>query len=82
MACSQPNLTAGWASAEVIGSLAAGALLAVAFVRWELRAPEPMLPMRFFRSRSFAAPASSAECFLATIWQIISLCLRAQVPVG
>ena len=29
----------GWGSAEVIGSLAGGVLLAVAFVAWELRAP-------------------------------------------
>jgi EmrB/QacA subfamily drug resistance transporter len=47
--------SAGWGSAEVLGSLAAGALLAVAFVRWELRAREPMLPMSFFRSRTFTA---------------------------
>src|SRR4051812_19940523 len=37
---------AGWDSAEVLVSLAAGALLVAAFVAWELRAPEPMLPMR------------------------------------
>jgi MFS family permease len=30
-------------------------LLAVAFVAWELRARQPMLPMRFFRSRAFSA---------------------------
>jgi EmrB/QacA subfamily drug resistance transporter len=46
---------AGWESLEVVGSLAAGTLLAVAFVAWELRAREPMLPMRFFRSRAFSA---------------------------
>jgi EmrB/QacA subfamily drug resistance transporter len=46
---------AGWGSPEVVASLAAGVLLAVAFVRWELRAPAPMLPMRFFRSRAFTA---------------------------
>jgi EmrB/QacA subfamily drug resistance transporter len=45
----------GWGSLEVIGSLAVGALLIGAFVAWELRASEPMLPMRFFRSRAFAA---------------------------
>ena len=45
----------GWDSLEVVGSLAAGAALIGAFVAWELRAAEPMLPMRFFRSRSFAA---------------------------
>ena len=46
---------AGWASAEVVGSLAVGALLVAAFVAWERRACEPMLPMHFFRSRAFSA---------------------------
>jgi EmrB/QacA subfamily drug resistance transporter len=46
---------AGWGSPEIVGSLAVGALLAVAFVAWELRAREPMLPMGFFRSRAFSA---------------------------
>jgi EmrB/QacA subfamily drug resistance transporter len=45
----------GWGSVEVVGSLAIGVLLAVAFVAWELRAREPMLPMHFFRSRAFSA---------------------------
>jgi EmrB/QacA subfamily drug resistance transporter len=45
----------GWTSATILGSLATGAALLTAFVAWELRAPEPMLPMRFFRSRAFAA---------------------------
>jgi EmrB/QacA subfamily drug resistance transporter len=54
---------AGWGSAEVVGSLAAGALLTIAFVAWELRAPQPMLPMRFFRSRAFAS-GNAAGFFL------------------
>ena len=45
----------GWASTEILGSLIAGAVLVAAFVAWELRAPHPMLPMRFFRSRTFSA---------------------------
>jgi EmrB/QacA subfamily drug resistance transporter len=45
----------GWTSVEVIGALAGGALLVAGFVAWELRAREPMLPMRFFRDRSFSA---------------------------
>jgi EmrB/QacA subfamily drug resistance transporter len=53
---------AGWGSPEVIGALAAGAVLAAAFVAWELRAREPMLPMRFFRSRAFSA--GNAAIFL------------------
>jgi EmrB/QacA subfamily drug resistance transporter len=47
--------SAGWDSPEVLVALALGALLALAFVSWELRAREPMLPMRLFRSRPFAA---------------------------
>ena len=56
--------SAGWGSVEVMGALVAGALLTIAFVAWELRAREPMLPMRFFRSRSFSA--GNAASFLLT----------------
>src|SRR5918995_478888 len=45
----------GWASTEVVASIASGAALLAAFVAWELRARSPMLPLRFFRSRQFAA---------------------------
>src|SRR4051794_29022373 len=45
----------GWTSAPIAASIATGLTLLGAFVAWELRAPAPMLPMRFFRSRSFAA---------------------------
>src|SRR5579872_6839667 len=44
----------GWASPEIAGSIAAGAALLACFVAWELRAEQPMLPMRFFRNRTFA----------------------------
>jgi EmrB/QacA subfamily drug resistance transporter len=46
---------AGWASLEVVAAFAAGALALAAFVAWQLRAPAPMLPMRYFRSRAFSA---------------------------
>ncbi len=46
---------AGWGSVEVLATLSAGVLLILGFIRWELRASEPMLPMRFFRSRAFSA---------------------------
>ena len=45
----------GWTSPSIVGALAGGAALLVAFVMWELRTPQPMLPMRFFRNRSFSA---------------------------
>jgi EmrB/QacA subfamily drug resistance transporter len=44
----------GWGSATILGSLILGAVLLAAFVRWEQRTPEPMLPMYFFAKRSFA----------------------------
>ncbi len=44
----------GWTSSMVLTSLIAGALALAGFVRWELRASEPMLPMGFFARRSFA----------------------------
>jgi EmrB/QacA subfamily drug resistance transporter len=53
----------GWASAEILGSLAAGALLLAAFVAWERRATQPMLPLRLFRSRAFSA-ANGASLFM------------------
>ncbi len=53
----------GWASTEILGSLAAGALLLAAFVAWESRAARPMLPMRLFRSRAFSA-ANGASLFM------------------
>jgi EmrB/QacA subfamily drug resistance transporter len=53
----------GWSSPEIVGSLVVGSLLTLAFVLWELRAPAPMLPMRFFRSRAFAA-ANVASLFM------------------
>jgi EmrB/QacA subfamily drug resistance transporter len=45
----------GWGSATVIGSYLAGFAVLVLFGLWERRAPAPMLPLRFFRSRAFAA---------------------------
>jgi len=45
----------GWANSQTIVAAVAGALLLVAFVGWERRAREPMLPIRFFHSRSFSA---------------------------
>ena len=53
---------AGWGSPEVTGALAAGIALGAAFIAWELRARQPMLPLRLFRSRTFSA--GNAAVFL------------------
>jgi EmrB/QacA subfamily drug resistance transporter len=54
--------TAGWGSVEVLSALGLGVLLTLAFVRWELRACEPMLPMRLFRSPAFSAGNAAIFC--------------------
>jgi EmrB/QacA subfamily drug resistance transporter len=53
----------GWSSPSIVGALVVGGALLAAFVAWELRAREPMLPMRFFRNRGFAA-ANGASLFM------------------
>ena len=44
----------GWTSPIILGAFAAGAAALVAFYLWERRAPAPMLPPHFFRSRTFS----------------------------
>jgi EmrB/QacA subfamily drug resistance transporter len=44
----------GWTSPEIVLALTGGAIVLVGFVLWELRTATPMLPMRFFRNRTFA----------------------------
>ena len=60
--------TAGWGSPEVAGTLAGGVVALVAFVAWELRTPQPMLPMRLFRSRAFAAGNAAGFAMYASIF--------------
>ena len=64
---------AGWTSAEVMSPLAAGVLLAAAFVVWELRAQAPMVPMRLFRSRAFAAGIAASFLFYAAMYGVLFL---------
>jgi len=61
----------GWASPEVVAALAAGLLLAVAFVAWELRAREPMMPMRFFRARTFSSGIAASFSFYASMYGVV-----------
>jgi EmrB/QacA subfamily drug resistance transporter len=59
---------AGWDSLEVVATLLAGVVLGVAFVVWELRAHAPMIPMRFFRSRSFSAGNAANFLFMGAVF--------------
>src|SRR5690349_8002957 len=73
----------GWASPEIVGTLAAGALLVALFVVWELRTEQPMLPMRFFRDRTFAlANVSSLFMFFGMFGSIFLLAQFFQTVQG
>jgi EmrB/QacA subfamily drug resistance transporter len=73
----------GWSSPEILAALAAGSALIVAFVAWELRAAEPMLPMRFFRNRAFsAANAASLLMYFGMFGSIFLLTQFFQTAQG
>ena len=61
----------GWASPEILATLAGGLLLGAAFVAWELRAAQPMVPMRLFRSRAFAAGNTAGFCLFAVLFGLV-----------
>jgi EmrB/QacA subfamily drug resistance transporter len=66
----------GWGSAEIVGSLVLGFVVFGLFLLWELRAEAPMLPLRFFRSRTFSA--ANAASFLMFFGMFGSIFLLAQ----
>jgi EmrB/QacA subfamily drug resistance transporter len=73
----------GWGSPQILGSLILGAAFVVAFVLWELRAQAPMLPMRFFRNRTFAATnAASLFMFFGMFGSIFLLAQFLQTVQG
>ena len=43
----------GWTRPEVLGGFVVGALLLAAFLAWEARVEQPMLPLGLFRGRQF-----------------------------
>jgi EmrB/QacA subfamily drug resistance transporter len=73
----------GWTSPVILGSLGGGLALLVAFLAWERRAPAPMLPLRFFRSRAFAATnVVSLAMFFGVFGSIFFLAQYFQVAQG
>ncbi len=55
---------AGWASVQVLGSLAGAAVLLIGFAIVEVRSEAPMLPLQFFRQRDF----SGAVIIIGLAW--------------
>jgi EmrB/QacA subfamily drug resistance transporter len=75
--------TAGWGSAETVGTLTGGVLLMIAFVAWQRRARAPMVPLRLFGSRSFSAGNAAIFCLNASLTGAIFLMPQfQQVAVG
>ena len=66
----------GWTSPAIVAAFAAAGLLLVAFVAWEARTPNPMLPLRFFRSRAFSA--ANAVSLLMSFGMFGAIFLLAQ----
>jgi EmrB/QacA subfamily drug resistance transporter len=57
----------GWGSAPILAALSLGAVLIAAFVAWEARVSEPMIPLRLFRGTSFPAAVGAQFLMSATI---------------
>ena len=64
---------AGWISLEIVTAFAAGSLLTLAFLAWELRAPHPMVPMRLFHSRAFSSGIAACFAFSASLYGVVFL---------
>ncbi|MGH3420196.1 MAG: DHA2 family efflux MFS transporter permease subunit [Streptosporangiaceae bacterium] len=58
---------AGWTSADVLVALGSGLALIAGFILWERRTAEPMLPLRLFADRAFAAAVSTGFLMMAAI---------------
>jgi EmrB/QacA subfamily drug resistance transporter len=61
----------GWSSPEIVAELATGLVLAGGFVAWELRAADPMVPLRLFRSRVVAAGNAVVFCVFAVLLAMV-----------
>src|SRR5918912_1539941 len=66
----------GWGSTEILTALTLGFAFVGLFLLWELRASEPMLPLRFFRNRTFTA--ANVASFLMFFGMFGSIFLLAQ----
>ena len=64
----------GWTSPLILTCFATAALLVAAFVHWELRAPDPMLNLSFFRNPRFSvASAAIGIAFFSLFGSIFAL---------
>src|SRR5207244_7053368 len=57
----------GWTEAMTLGALAVGVISLSAFLAWEARATDPMLPLRLFRSRPFLGANATGFLMIGTL---------------
>ncbi|MFE3457153.1 MFS transporter [Nocardiopsis aegyptia] len=63
----------GWTDPDVIGAFVLGGLLLAAFLAWERRTPQPMVPLTYFRSRTFSAGNSAGFLLTAALYGAVFL---------
>jgi len=74
---------AGWSSGEVVTTLVGGAVLLLAFIVWETKATNPMLSMRMFANREFAAGNASTLLLTASLFStVFFLAQYLQISLG
>src|SRR5437773_2258877 len=61
----------GWLSMGTVGVFAGAALIMTGFGWWELRAPEPMLDLGYFRNPTFTAATSTITLILFVMFGMI-----------
>jgi EmrB/QacA subfamily drug resistance transporter len=74
---------AGWTTPEVVVAFALGAAALAGFAAWERRAPEPMLPWRLLRVRSFSAANATGFLQVAALFSAAFLAAQYfQIGLG
>src|SRR6266852_2379340 len=63
--------TRGWLSGATLLSFWVAVVILFAFAAWELRTPEPMLDLRFFRNPQFAAATSTITLIFFVMFGMI-----------
>lgn len=72
-----------WGSGQIIGLLVGGAALVAAFLLWETRAAEPILPLRLFRNPVFSVTSAMGFIVgLAMFGAIVFIPVYLQVVDG
>ncbi len=73
----------GWLGGKTLGGFTLTTLLLVGFVRWELTATQPMLPVRIFRNLRFsAASVSVTAAFFALFGFVFLITQYFQLVLG